>query len=292
MTQLDLRPHPRQVRRLIGDVLAVCQCAQPAAAARWTVTLAGHLPECLKAASLSPADRAWLAAGAKFRTPSGAIVSLPGPYSPGAREMYCRNVYLRRGLTMPSRGWVIDLGANHGLFSVWAAVSGAQVIAVEAQHGFAAEIHRLAAHNGVSGRVHVEVGMAGGIATPGSAVGVLADDEVWSGASHAGPTRPAGVSVPELISAYRVDRVGLMKVDIEGGEFAVLAAAEDLGWLGRVDQLVLEVHPGHGDVPALLDRLRRSGFAMELSDNDGNPVTPECERLAYAYFSRGEAAHA
>jgi FkbM family methyltransferase len=291
MTQLDLRPRPRQARRLVGDVLAVCQCARPAAAARWTATLAVHLPECLKAASLSPADRAWLGAGARFRTPSGAVVSLPGPYSPGAREMYCRNVYLRRGLTMPSRGWVIDLGANHGLFSVWAAVSGAQVIAVEAQHGFAAEISRLAAHNGVSERVHVEVGMAGGVAIPGSAVGVLADDEAWSGASHAGPARPAGVTVPELMSAYRVDRVGLMKVDIEGGEFAVLGAGEDLGWLGQVDQLVLEVHPGHGDIPAMLGRLRDSGFAMELSDNNGAPVTPECEQLAYAYLSRREAAH-
>ena len=40
--------------------------------------------------------------------------------------MYCRNVYLRTGLTMPATGWVIDLGANRGLFSVWAAVTGAQ----------------------------------------------------------------------------------------------------------------------------------------------------------------------
>jgi hypothetical protein len=34
--------------------------------------------------------------------------------------MYCRNVYLRTGLVMPNEGWVLDLGANCGLFSAWA----------------------------------------------------------------------------------------------------------------------------------------------------------------------------
>ena len=66
---------------------------------------------------------------------AGAKVWLPSPYTCGAREMYCRNVYLRTGLTMPVSGWVIDLGANNGLVLVWAAITEAQVVAVKAPPG-------------------------------------------------------------------------------------------------------------------------------------------------------------
>jgi FkbM family methyltransferase len=80
---------------------------------------------------------------------------------------------------MPTSGWVIDLGANHGLFSVWAAVTGAQVVAVEAQQGFGPVITELARHNSVASSVRLEIGMAGGATVSGARVGVLADDSRW-----------------------------------------------------------------------------------------------------------------
>jgi FkbM family methyltransferase len=200
--------------------------------------------------------------------------------------MYCRNVYLRTGLVMPQSGWVIDLGANHGLFSVWAAVAGAHVVAVEAQQGFAPVIRNLAAHNGVDSRIHVEIALAGGAATPGAAAGVLSDDQQWATASHGAAHRPAGISVPEIMARYRIDRIRLLKSDIEGGEFAVFGAGEDLGWLRRVDQLALELHPDWGDVAGLIERLRRSGYTIDVRDNAGIPVTAQAGRAEYAYCQR------
>jgi FkbM family methyltransferase len=273
-------------RRAVGDVRSVCRSASPAAATRWVTALAAHLPECSRSRSLSPADRAWARAGARFRTPSGAVVSLPAAYTAGAREMYCRNVYLRTGLRMPAEGWVVDLGANRGLFTVWAAVNGAQVVAVEAQQGFAGEIRGLAEHNGVADRVHVEIALAGGVASPGGTAGVVADDVRWAATSHGAPERPADVSVPQLMSAYRIERVSLLKVDIEGGEFAVLADGDDLGWLQGVDQLALEVHPGFGDRAALVGRLRRQGFTVDLRDNGGGRVAATSDHLDYVYGRR------
>jgi FkbM family methyltransferase len=270
----------------MGDVISVCRTAYPADAAHWITSLVTTLPECTRSSSMRPADQGWLRAGARFRTSTGAVVSLPGAYSAGAREMYCRNVYLRSGLRMPTAGWVLDLGANRGLFSVWAALTGAQVVAVEAQRGFAADILGLAEHNGVAERVHVEVAMAGGVTISGGTVGDIADDDIWRSASHADAARPAGVSVPGLMSAYRIDRVGLIKMDIEGGEYAVLAAGEDLRWLERVDQLVLEVHPSHGDAAALIERIRLSGFTVDLRDNDGLRVGAGSVSLDYAYCRR------
>jgi FkbM family methyltransferase len=275
-----------EARRAVSDIGSVCKSARPAAAARWLASLAGHSTECARRHSLGPADEIWARTGASFRTSSTAVVSLPPAYTAGAREMYCRNVYLRHGLTMPTSGWVVDLGANRGLFSVWAALTGAQVVAVDAQQAFASEICHLAAHNGVAERVHVEIAIASGTAPAGSCTGMIADDHVWSATSHGAPTRPAARSVPQLMSAYLIDRIGLLKVDIEGGEFGLLAAAENLGWLGQVDQLVLEVHPAFGDVAALAGQLRRHGFAVSLHDNQDRPVAATCDRVTYAYGRR------
>jgi FkbM family methyltransferase len=200
--------------------------------------------------------------------------------------MYCRNVYLRTGFAMPRTGWVLDLGANRGLFSVWAARAGAQVVAVEAQQGFGPEIQRLAELNGVGGRVHVEIAVVGGAVRAGATVGVLADDERWAASSHGAPGRPAGISVPELMSNHRTGRIRLLKVDVEGGEFAVFGAGEDLRWLDQVDQVVMELHPAFGDAAALVGRLRQHGFAADPRDDEGTPVPVGSGRVAYVYCPR------
>ena len=147
-------------------------------------------------------------------------------------------------------------------------------------------IRDLAAYNNVTERVHVETAMASGVILSGAAVGVVADDSRWATTSHGLPARPGDVSVPVLMSKYGIDRVGLLKVDIEGGEFALLGAGEDLRWLSRVDQAVLEVHGRHGDPMAMGSRLQEAGFRVDLRDNDGRRVTVRSDQLAYAYCSR------
>lgn len=276
----------QMARRAISDIQSVCRHARPVSAARWLTSLAAHLTECQRTRSLGPADRIWARTGARFQPPGGAVISLPAAYTAGAREMYCRNVYLRTGLVMPRKGWVLDLGANRGLFSVWAALAGAQVVAVEAQQGFEPEILHLAAHNGVGDHVHVEIALAGGTVTAGAAVGVVADDQRWSSTSHGGPRRPLGLSVPELMSAHQISRIALLKVDIEGGEFAVFGGDEDLSWLDQVDQVVMEVHPSFGDAAALIGRLRQHGFDIEMRNNAGTRVAAASSRLDYAYCLR------
>ncbi len=273
-------------RRAATDIHSVCRNAAAGSAARWLTALTAHAVRCVTKGSLVPADEAWARAGAKFRPLDGPLITLPGPYTAGAREMYCRNVYLRTGLTMPRAGWVVDLGANHGLFSTWAALAGAQVVAVEAQLGFAPVIRRLAAHNKVAARVHVEIAVAGGVSLSGAKAGVVADDVRWASASHAAARRPAGVSVPELMACYGIDRIGLLKVDIEGGEFAVFGADENLEWLEKVDQVAMEVHPDWGDAAALAERLRRHGYSVDLRDNAGRRVTARVGRVDYAYCRR------
>ena len=77
-----------------------------------------------------------------------------------------------------------------------------------------------------------------------------------------------------------------MKVDIEGGEFAVFSDDEDLSWLDRVDQVVMEIHSDFGDVAALVGRLRQRGFVADLRDSVGTRVSVTSSRIDYAYFRR------
>jgi FkbM family methyltransferase len=174
----------RMAGRAISDIVSVRRHARPVSKARWLTSFAAHLTECCTTRSLVAADRIWDRTEARFRPSGGPVISLPTAYTAGAREMYCRNVYLRARLVMRPTGWVLDLGANRGLFSVWAALAGARVVAVEAQQGFGPEIRRLAAHNGVGERVHMEIALAGGTVTDGANVGVLSDDGRWAATSH------------------------------------------------------------------------------------------------------------
>ncbi|MGH3257967.1 MAG: FkbM family methyltransferase [Streptosporangiaceae bacterium] len=276
----------RMAQRAIGDIMAVCLGARPLSAMRWLGSFTAHLPECWRSRSLIPADRSCLRVGARFQTSTGAIVSLPGEYTAGAREMYSRDVYLRNGVRIPETGWVVDLGANRGLFCVWAALTGAQVVAVEAQQGFAAGIRHLAECNRVADRVQVEIALASGVVLSGARVGIVADDHRWATTSHGAATRPSDVSVAQLMLEHEIDRIDLLKIDIEGGEFAVFRVDEDLRWLDRVDQLALEVHRDFSDAASLIDRLRACGFTVDLRDNDGRRVTADSDRLDYAYCQR------
>jgi hypothetical protein len=70
------------------------------------------------------------------------------------------------------------------------------------------------------------------------------------------------------------------------GEFAVLAADEDLAWLHQVDQLAIELHGSHSDMPAMIGRLRSAGLAVDLRDDFGRRAAATSSSVAYAYCRR------
>ena len=89
------------------------------------------------------------------------------------------------------------------------------------------------------------------------------------------------------MSAYRTGWIRLLKVDVEGGEFAVFGVGEDLRCLDQVDQVVMELHPA---VSATRTpwwvRLRQHGYAADPHDNAGTRVRTTSSRPDYAYFWR------
>jgi len=272
--------------RLRQDVGGVARTVDPGTLARWVVGLAVKSPEIVRSGGLVAADRVVGDRVVRITVPSGQVALIPGRSFSAAREIYCRNVYLRRGLEVPAGGWVVDLGANQGMFSTLAAVMGAQVVAVEAQPNFADEIAALAARNRVEDRMHVVTALIKSNRSDIAATGVLTDEERWSTATHTDGSAPVELGMNDLLAKFGIDRIALLKIDIEGGEFSLLDPADDLGWLDRVDQIAMEVHPTFGAVPELVELYRSRGFRVEQTDNDGVTVPASDPSVSYVYARR------
>jgi FkbM family methyltransferase len=85
-------------------------------------------------------------------------------------------------------------------------------------------------------------------------------------------------TLSRIIDERRLERVDLLKIDVEGAEMDVLAGIEDRHW-PRIRQLAMEIEPANRPhVPALQDRLRLLGFARVETEsmfhgaNSGNAL--------------------
>lgn len=48
------------------------------------------------------------------------------------------------------------------------------------------------------------------------------------------------ITIPDILRAYQLDKIGLLKVDIEGSEKELFDAPAP--WLGQVDAICIELH--------------------------------------------------
>ncbi len=149
-------------------------------------------------------------------------------------------------LSVPGRiRTVLDLGANIGMASLYFhdLLAPQRLVAVEPSASNAA---LLAQNLGAFGEgVTVVQAAVGG--ESGEAVLEDPGAPTWGGRFHPGqgvgtPVRLA--TVPELLREQGLEHVDLLKMDIEGAEESVFEG--DLGWLSRVDVLILEVHTPRG----------------------------------------------
>ena len=67
-------------------------------------------------------------------------------------------------------------------------------------------------------------------------------------------------TVPELIARFKLDRIDILKMDIEGAEEGIFKTDVDK-WLPRVDNVLIELH-GPECERAVLGALRKANFAI------------------------------
>lgn len=142
-------------------------------------------------------------------------------------EIYWLSTVLRPGQT------VIDVGANEGLYSLFAAACvgpAGRVIAVEPS---SREVARLRANLKLNPRLRVDVEQIGLSRAPGEALLNVAS-ATHAGHNTLGTFAYEGIdaALPERITlttldhlAGRLDHVDLIKIDVEGAELAVLEGA-------------------------------------------------------------------
>ncbi len=199
---------------------------------------------------------------------AGVNLSGPDPTSSwGIAYQIASGEYNFPGLR-PRRGdRVIDIGANIGIFSLWAAKLGASVTAYEpAPATFEHLKINIRKRESIEGVWAAVVGSASDPPTvplylhdERSTRNTLIGREIGTG----GPLERR-IDVPAVTIGEALEQeCDLLKIDCEGGEFDILAHAEDAD-LQRAKRMVLEFHRSVGTPETLLDRLRDAGFEAEV----------------------------
>jgi FkbM family methyltransferase len=190
------------------------------------------------------------------------------------REVFVQRVYESLPDFAPRPGSVVvDVGANIGLFALRHALAGARVFAVEPHPGAFGRLRRNIGANGLDGRVTALPWALGGASGWARLVGAPVTPRTRVVPDPAGtvPLR----TLDSLVADLGLERIDLLKLDVEGAEVAVLRGGRRA--LPRVRRLVLEVH-----APALLDAVR------ELAAGGG--LRPVFAAGGYAYFRQADGS--
>lgn len=156
------------------------------------------------------------------------------------RETWIENVYqLPEDLTGKT---VLDIGANIGVVSVWAAARGAHVYAVEPEPDNQRLLHENLAINGVDRQVDV-FGCAVGHHDHTAYINPRRGNAQIVQAPGDGTTEVSVVSLKTLMDWIGIPEFDIMKIDIEGSEYPLFAGA-DLDTIARAKYITLEFDAG------------------------------------------------
>jgi FkbM family methyltransferase len=198
----------------------------------------------------------------------GSLVAPPGePLIPLFDEIWIRRSYLPDTWPAVSRPTIVDIGANVGVFAVWAArvLDAGRLVAVEPSPDMAAALATNLARNNIDAEV-LQLGLAGRRGSGqlyrrgAGAMDTLARRDVYGSAF-----RPHAmvelITLDDLFDRLGIESCDLLKLDCEGAEHEILAHAAH-STLARVDRIALEYHVGlaDGDAESLETTLRGHGF--------------------------------
>jgi FkbM family methyltransferase len=195
-------------------------------------------------------------------------VCLTGRYEPQETEIVRR--VLRPGDVF------VDVGANWGYFTLLAAHlvgPNGRVVSVEADPRASQSLREHAATNQLHWVTPVEIAADrgdgsvvlrayGSVASTSSNLGVAASTTVVSGAP---PFVVRTRALDDVLDESGIDRVQLLKMDIEGAESRAIDGLQRRLRAHLVDRLVLELHPAHlrdqgSSVEAVISALRGHNY--------------------------------
>jgi amino acid adenylation domain-containing protein/non-ribosomal peptide synthase protein (TIGR01720 family)/FkbM family methyltransferase len=221
-------------------------------------------------------------------------------------DIFEKRVYTRHGVELPDDACVFDVGANIGLFTLFVAHGHprARVLAFEPAPPLFEILSANAAP--YAGRVRLfDCGLAARAGAAeltfyphSSGMSTFHPDEAQEKAAlrtlmrneralgKTGAERLAGWedelleqrfraetwtrplrTLSEIVREQRVERIDLLKIDVEKSEADVLAGIAEEDW-GKIRQIVLEVHDLGDRLRVLPERLRARGFDVHLEQDE------------------------
>lgn len=198
-------------------------------------------------------------------------------------EIFRNQSYRRPGFELSPTDTVVDVGGNIGLFALWAAPQVARVVSIEPTKVIDC-LERSLALNAIQ-----NVSIVRGAVSDQPGTLELLEYPGFNAVSHSASFQPARwgqrlikllwrkdqeqpvrVSCPcqtldNILRTQDIDRVDFLKVDCEGGEYAIFDSISD-ETLGRISRIVLEfheLHPSH-DHRRIVNRLKSAGFEVTV----------------------------
>jgi FkbM family methyltransferase len=172
-----------------------------------------------------------------------------------------------------ARPLIIDCGANIGMSVAFfkSLYADAEVLAFEADPRTFSQLEENVQANQQKNLRLVNAAVAG---TPGTVSFYSAEAVPGSLVGSLDPARGGTLALTVQavkLSSFIDKPVDFLKVDIEGAESAVVKDLVDSGAIGRVNEMVIEVHPD-GRAPAgrsvLVSQLESAGFRVRMTDLD------------------------
>ncbi|HEX6097854.1 MAG TPA: amino acid adenylation domain-containing protein [Thermoanaerobaculia bacterium] len=236
------------------------------------------------------------------------------------RDLFERRAYFRHGIAVEAGDRVLDVGANIGMFALACASEAPVELHCFEPNPIACEALRqnLALYAPDARVEECALGAAGGTSPftsyPHLSIlsGLHADaaeerelvrsfvrtqrggeddarvDPIIAGRLERHETTVSVRTLGEVIETLAIDRIDLLKINVEKSELDVLRGLRDEQW-PLVRQLVAEVHDRDGALDDVLALLRRHGLTPAVEQDWS---VDKRQRIFYVYATRGERLRA
>lgn len=187
----------------------------------------------------------------RFKTRNKVLVEVPRRLLHEFKEIFFEECYVKGlKLKVPDRPVVIDIGANAGFFSLFAAsrFSGARIFSFEPIKSNFKQLQRNRdlnqncqimifpkAVSGHSGEVSLSFDRNDSFTTAATVLGQFHEKD--------NTIQVPCVTLAEIFEGYEIGQCELLKMDCEGSEYSILYNCPS-NYLSRIIQLAIEVHGG------------------------------------------------
>jgi amino acid adenylation domain-containing protein/FkbM family methyltransferase len=232
------------------------------------------------------------------------------------REMYERRGYLRAGIALPPDAYLMDVGANIGMFSLFASREAERVhiyafepipevfraleqntrvygidahcfecgLGSEAGQSTFTWYSRLSILSGrytgaEDEREAVRSAIRSQARERGEEISAETLEAVLSESLRGETLTCAMTTLSEVIRSQSIPRIDLLKIDVEKSEMDVLAGIENAHW-PLIRQIAMEVHDLAGRRDAIVSLLRARGFETVVERDPSLEDTPLCHVYA------------